>query len=75
MTDEIKAIYGPEPMREGEYPAGYEVGFKTAAGDVTAIRSRHENFGDHGIGWFDVFVGEKRFASMNHRAVAEVYYK
>lgn len=71
----IKAIYGPEPMREGEYPTGYEVGRNTPAGAVTEIKVRHDNFGDHGIGWFDVYAGEKLIASMNQRATAEVYYQ
>ena len=59
MTDTIKAIYGMEPMREGEYPSGFEVGkpFGGGSDTVSEIKERHDNFGDHGIGWFDVYAG------------------
>lgn len=79
FTDnEIAAIYGEEPHRENEYPFGYVVGndcynmghhFR-----VTAIMSREDNYGDHGIGWFDVFSGEHLIASISQRHVAQVHF-
>ena len=76
----IAAIYGMEPGREGEYPTAHVVGSQSVGinGDrftVSRIDQRAENYGDHGLLWFDVFdtLGN-RFASMQARAVAEVIY-
>lgn len=76
MSQKIIAIYGMEPMREGEYPSGFQIGSKIAGRDeeVTEIKRRDDNFGDHGIGWFDVYAGESVAISMSLRATAEVVY-
>ena len=77
---QIKGICGMEPSREGEYPCAYYVGsqFGNAGiepcGIVTEIRYREDNYGDHGLGWYDVFIGEVRVASMQARAVADIFY-
>lgn len=77
----IKRIFGEEPRREGEYPQAYIVGQTLSrASDhvVKRITYRMENYGDHGLGWFDVVVqidGEDAvLASMSARSVAEVHY-
>lgn len=71
MPDTIKRIFGAEPMREGEYPATYQVGFN----GVTAIKLRADYYGDHSLAWFDVFADESLIASMSARAVAEIHYE
>lgn len=74
----IRAIYGPEPLREGEYPTTYIVGsnaYDARLGPVERITYREEFYGDHGLGWFDVFTAEGRIASMSARQVAEVHYR
>ena len=71
MTQKIKAIYGPETGRENEIPWSYQVGVY----GVTKIVERHQNHGDHTVGWFDVFYGESLHASMNARQVAAVIYR
>lgn len=71
----IKAIWGAEPMREGESPDYFEVGrARNPFPTVTRIERRDEFFGDHSIGWFDIFSGENLAASMNVRHVATVLY-
>ena len=75
MSDQpIRALYGVEPMRENEYPAGFTVGHQSGGKTVDRITYREHNYGDHGIGWYDVYAGEHCIASMNVRAVAEVHY-
>lgn len=77
----IRAIFGHEPMREGEYPSTFIVGQKVFGPDlrdgatVTRIVRRDENFGDHGIGWFDVYADKTLIRSISHRATAEVHYE
>lgn len=66
----IKAIYGQEPIRQGEYPSAAIVG----ADGVTRIVSRDEHWGDHGLCWFDVYKGEQRVRSINARHIAEIFY-
>lgn len=73
MTDKplpIRWICGHEPMREGEYPTMFEVG----KNGVTKIECMTEDYGDHGVGWFDVYFGERVMQRMQVRAVAEVRY-
>lgn len=74
----VAAVYGPEPNREGEYPTAFIVGQNCGAmGEtlvVERIDYREDNFGDHGLGWFDVFADGKRVASLSARHVAEVRY-
>lgn len=69
----INAIYGTEPMREGEYPTSFLVGYGKPP--VEAITYREHNYGDHGLGWFDVTVEGQVVASMAARAVAEIRYE
>lgn len=76
----ISAIYGMEPGREGEYPMAHRVGQQSRWADgtlftVSRIERREDNFGDHGLLWFDVFDGDKLAHSMQGRAVAEVHYE
>lgn len=67
----IKAIYGHEPMREGETPEAYIVGHNS----VARIEHEMHNYGDHGIGWYNVFREDGAMvASMQERAVASVIW-
>ena len=66
----IKAIYGQEPMREREFQDCFCVG----ENGVTEIRNRDENYGDHGLGWYDVFKGEFLAMSMSARHVSLILY-
>ena len=77
MNETISAIYGAEPRRDGEYPSIYIVGQSDwrKGPSVTSIKYREDNFGDHGVGWFDVYAGEARLASMGARHVAEIIYE
>ncbi len=72
----VKAIYGHEPLRADEYPASYMIGGRIGSGGevVERIEFREDNFGDHGLGWYDVFANGRRVLSMQSRAVAEVHY-
>ena len=63
-------IVGIEPMREGELPFSYKVGVD----GVTDIKYSCMNYGDHGVGQFDVYKGDEIYASMMHRATADVFY-
>ena len=75
MTQTIKAIFGHEPMREKEYPTAYLVGSDAySRGVVTRIEFGEQSFGDHGLGWFKVFVGDKLISEVAARAVAEVQF-
>jgi hypothetical protein len=74
----ISAIYGFEPMREGEYPTCALVGHGHGQGPerpiVTRIAYREQNLGQYGIGWYDVFAGDVCLFSLQARAVAEIHY-
>lgn len=73
--DEIMAIYGCEPMREGEYPTAIIVGSSIRDRAVAKIARREDNFGDHGLLWFDAMDDEGRvIMSISGRAVAEVHH-
>lgn len=79
MKREITAIYGVEPLREGEYPMAYVVGSESEIAGrgrfkVEWIERRDEHFGDHGLSWYDVLSGGKIIASVQARAVAEIHY-
>jgi hypothetical protein len=79
MTRQITAIYGVEPGREAEYPIAHAVGSEShIAGrgkvKVEWIERRHENYGDHGLDWFDVLSAGIVVASVQARAVAEIHY-
>lgn len=75
----IYAIFGMEPLRDQESPAVHMVGqVSSIAGyrhTVDRIEYREQNFGDHGIGWFDVYSGCVRIASMTARSLSEVQYQ
>lgn len=66
----IIAVYGMEPMREGEEPDAWRVGF---AG-VTHIERMSETFGEYGIDWFRIWSGDILLASMNARYTATIIY-
>ena len=66
----IKALYGPEPMREGEYPFSATVGVN----GVTRIEEYEENLGDHGLLWLEIYKGDVLYQRFNARHVAEVHY-
>jgi hypothetical protein len=66
----IKRICGMEPMREREFPVMFSVGVD----GVTEIIDTTDNYGDHGIGWFEVHCGDRIKHRMQARAVAEVEY-
>ena len=78
MTQRIKAIWGMEPLRDQESPTCYVVGSASALFRVPfmvdRIERREENFGDHGLLWFDVYEGDRLVTSMQGRAVAEIMY-
>ena len=80
----ILGIWGHEPKREGEYPTAYVVGapcgtFGNEATLVSRIAYREVNYGDHALGFFDIFVEvdgkERQIVSMAARAVAEIHYE
>ena len=84
MTHTITAIYGVEPMREGEYPAVHMIGRTSTVmagqGDarrftVTQIQRREEPCGDHALVWFDIYNGNRVALSLQARAIAEVHYE
>jgi hypothetical protein len=66
----IDGIYGLEPMREGEYPIYYKLGVN----DVTKIEFEECVYGDHGIGQFHIYKGDKLVSTVMHRALAEIVY-
>ena len=67
---QIVQIIGHEPNREGEYPFFYKVGLF----GVTKIINTERYYGDHGIGQFDVYKGDDLFATVTHKAIAEIRY-
>ena len=67
----IKAIEGPEPHREGEYPWHLAVG----CGGITAIVCRDAFRGDHSTVWYDVYVGDAVIKSVSERYIAEIHYR
>ena len=71
----IKAVFGAEPRREGEYPTMWVVSQEYEGRTITHILFREDNYGDHGLGWFDIFSGEIRLASMSARETTEVHYQ
>ena len=81
IEQKILAIFGHEPMREGEYPTAFIVGQKAFGPDlpggatVTEIKRRDDNFGDHGIGWYEVYADGSLIRSMSARAVAEIHWE
>lgn len=74
----VRAIYGHEPHREGEYPVAHAVGAplrgSTAGIVVDAIKYREDNYGDHGLGWYDIVANDQIALSISARAVAEIHY-
>lgn len=66
----ILSIAGHEPTGSNLQRMHFAVG----AFGVTAIKSREENYGDHGLLWFDVWTGDWLSASVSGRAVAEIRY-
>lgn len=73
----IHHICGLEPMRSGEYPSFFRVGdVLTNYGPIKSIVRREENYGDHGLLWFDVLGEDDNvMVSIQGRAVAEIVYQ
>ena len=70
MMAKIKAVYGEEPHREGEYPHAYTVGFD----GVASIDRIEENLGEYGLVWFHVYREGRLIGQLNARHVAAVLY-
>lgn len=66
----VRAVYGPEPNRQGEFPVAHIVGFD----GVTQIIEQQDNLGDYGISWFCVFKGDFESTRLNARHVAQVEF-
>jgi hypothetical protein len=66
--NEIRSVYGPEPMRPGEFPIAHVVGFD----GVTSITKIEENLGTYGIQWFCIWHGERETCRLNALHVAQV---
>jgi hypothetical protein len=66
----IKGVYGVEPRREDEYPMGYTVGYD----GVTLIEWELQNYGQYGVGCYNVFKGDELHATVLHQALAEIQY-
>lgn len=64
----ITGVYCPDSAQnEG---IAYMVGHS----EVTKIERRDENMGTYGIGWYDVYKGDVRIASINAMCVEAVTY-
>ena len=79
MPRHITAIYGVEPGRENEYPMAHVVGSDShiagrGKAKIDAIERREENYGDHGLSWFDLMSDGQLVGSVQARAVAEIHY-
>jgi hypothetical protein len=79
MTRQITAIYGMVPFDDRVERDAWVVGYESNIAGVGATRvdwieRREENYGDHGLSWFDVLSEGKVVASVQARAVAEVHY-
>jgi hypothetical protein len=79
LSAPIIAVQGMETGREGETPTFYGIGSECwGVGGIkftpTKIERREEQFGDHGLLWFDVYAGDRLAVSMLGRAVGEVHY-
>ena len=82
-TAAIFGIWGHDPHRKDEYPMAYVVGlpcgtrFQESA-PTSRIAYREVDYGDHRLGFFDVFVEvggkERQIVSVAARAVAEIHY-
>lgn len=73
---QVKALFGHEPGREGEWPVSYQVGQVAAGvGKVGRITYREDYYGDHSLAWFDVHVADRVALSVSARAVAEIHYE
>lgn len=73
---QVKLLIGHEPPREGEYPSSYQVGSVAAGvGKVSRIEYREDFYGDHSLGWFDIYVVDRVALSVSARAVAEIRYQ
>ena len=71
MSDpRIEWISGYQPNDEREYPISHRVGYD----GITAIEYELHNYGDHGIGVYNVFKDGTLFSTVSHRAVAEIRY-
>lgn len=71
VTDQACEIVALHTDENDEPDWQYTVG----VGGVTQIKHVVENYGDHGIPWFNVFTGERVYASVQAKAVARVIWK
>lgn len=71
VSPEIKTVISEEPMREGEYPHAYQVGYN----GVTHITEDSQNCGTYAIGWFNVWADKHLVAKLNSMYVSAVIYK
>lgn len=80
---QVETLIGHETGREGEVPMLYSVGIPIPKNgmvsltkpSVDRITYREDYYGDHALGWYDVYVGDQVAASVAARAVAEIQYK
>lgn len=74
-TREIKYISGHD-LGVGNVDFSYVVDKPVAYGwvTITKIAYREEYYGDHSLGWFDVFAGDTCVLSQSERFVSEVGY-
>ena len=63
-------ICGFNPKEDGALPTFFQVG----ANGVSKIEAETEDYGDHGLGWFNVYFGDELLQRMAARAVAEIRY-
>ena len=78
----IFGILGHEPNRKDEYPMAYMVGSLCGPQGneqtTSRISYREIDYGDHRLGFFDIFVEvdgeEQHISSMAARAIAEIHY-
>lgn len=69
----IKIVNGPEPMREGEYPDSFWVGYGNPV--VDRIEEENENLGTYGITWFVAYDSSgNAIGKLNATHVASVKY-
>lgn len=73
MTQKIRQVVGREPLREGEYPTQFWMGYGNPV--VRNIEQVHENCGTYGIEWFVAYDAEgDLIGKMNAAAVESVFY-
>lgn len=73
MAQKIRQVVGREPMREGEYPLQFWVGYGDPV--VYQIEQVNENCGTYGIEWFVAYDRHGNIiGKMNALVVESVHY-